>query len=607
MGSNPQENGRMQIKTKQRSRTILLACVFSVLLLSIEMRSFGQCFTVPLPQVGEREFCISQSDSAGELIEPEAPAITPFRPPSIFSAPLPSGSGARAMGLAGAFTALADDATAASWNPAGLVRLERPEASIVFRLAREKDKHRTSDSSLEVTEDDFENENLNYFSLVYPFTQKVLNRNIVVSLNYQEAYDFAQQFTAQFNDRSTRRLNPRTSETMYSVFTERITQQGDAVQAELDVTIQSRKEKTTELDQHLLNSIAADIGFDQKGIIDATTPAIAFELTPKLFFGASLNVYQDSPVGHDIRSETRAVYSGTSSSEVNSRTVAETFASYSYEGILHFSSLGGFKPFDWPVDGQGNLEPISEVTSSQRNDSLPVEGDYEEINVFDDVRGMNATFGLLWNPSRNLSLGASIDLPWTAKADQKRRVRQKVTTFNAARTRTLDVSATQFNEVKNVEFRFPGYWSLGALWRWTSHLYSTLDISQTLWSDFSFQAEGEDRINPLDGSSHREHPLDDAWSIRTGTEYLIVGPKSEIPLRMGFAWEQRPALEKPDDYYLVTAGSGFALGQEDQRTIIDIAYVFTYGKGVRGVIPEDADLTSDVTEHQVFLSFIQHF
>ena len=36
------------------------------------------------------------------------------------SAPLPAGSGARALGQANAFTAVADDATAASWNPAAV-------------------------------------------------------------------------------------------------------------------------------------------------------------------------------------------------------------------------------------------------------------------------------------------------------------------------------------------------------------------------------------------------------------------------------------------------------------------------------------------------------
>ncbi len=41
------------------------------------------------------------------------------------------GSGARALGMGGAFLARADDATAASWNPAGLSYLRRPEVSLV--------------------------------------------------------------------------------------------------------------------------------------------------------------------------------------------------------------------------------------------------------------------------------------------------------------------------------------------------------------------------------------------------------------------------------------------------------------------------------------------
>lgn len=42
------------------------------------------------------------------------------------------GSGARAFGMGGAFLARPDDATAASWNPAGLSYLRRPEASAVL-------------------------------------------------------------------------------------------------------------------------------------------------------------------------------------------------------------------------------------------------------------------------------------------------------------------------------------------------------------------------------------------------------------------------------------------------------------------------------------------
>lgn len=68
---------------------------------------------------------------------PEARAQGP--PPSVnqdeldFQArtSLAIGSGARAFGMGGAFLARADDATAASWNPAGLSYLRRPEFSIV--------------------------------------------------------------------------------------------------------------------------------------------------------------------------------------------------------------------------------------------------------------------------------------------------------------------------------------------------------------------------------------------------------------------------------------------------------------------------------------------
>lgn len=43
------------------------------------------------------------------------------------------GAGARALGMGGAFIAIADDATAASWNPAGLAQLERFSLSFVGR------------------------------------------------------------------------------------------------------------------------------------------------------------------------------------------------------------------------------------------------------------------------------------------------------------------------------------------------------------------------------------------------------------------------------------------------------------------------------------------
>ena len=70
-----------------------------------------------------------------------AHSFTIFEQVGLASAPLPVGSGARAQGMGGAFIAVADDATAASWNPAGLVQVERPEVSLVGAYVDRKEDY----------------------------------------------------------------------------------------------------------------------------------------------------------------------------------------------------------------------------------------------------------------------------------------------------------------------------------------------------------------------------------------------------------------------------------------------------------------------------------
>ena len=126
---------------------------------------------------------------AGQLwAQSETPVV-------ISSSPTPVGSGARAAGVANAFIAVADDATAASWNPGGLVQLERPEISIVGSYF-----HRVDDSNefvlirfgvpehYAIGEDSTDSLDLNFLSAAYPF--EVLRRNVTVSLNYQRKFDF---------------------------------------------------------------------------------------------------------------------------------------------------------------------------------------------------------------------------------------------------------------------------------------------------------------------------------------------------------------------------------------------------------------------------------
>jgi long-subunit fatty acid transport protein len=101
----------------------------------------------------------------------------------------PVGSGARGIGWGGAFIAIADDATAASWNPGGLVILVKPEASIALSYEYRTEKFNFTGFDTESENRNNSAVNINYASVVYPF--HVGDRNMAVSLNYQRLYDFS--------------------------------------------------------------------------------------------------------------------------------------------------------------------------------------------------------------------------------------------------------------------------------------------------------------------------------------------------------------------------------------------------------------------------------
>ena len=102
------------------------------------------------------------------------------------------GSGARAFGMGGAFIAIADDATAASWNPAGLNQLDLPEVSIVG-AAFYRNEDNTFGAYPDASGDQSVTETrLNYFSATYPFL--LWGRNMVASINYQHLYDFTRDW-----------------------------------------------------------------------------------------------------------------------------------------------------------------------------------------------------------------------------------------------------------------------------------------------------------------------------------------------------------------------------------------------------------------------------
>lgn len=115
--------------------------------------------------------------------------------------PNPVGSGARAIGIGGAFISVVDDATAASWNPGGLVQLTKEEVSIVGSFFSGKAKYSTFDVERIIEEDSPEIYRLNYLSVAFPFV--LFRRNLVFSLNYQHLYEFYQNRSYTWRDESS--------------------------------------------------------------------------------------------------------------------------------------------------------------------------------------------------------------------------------------------------------------------------------------------------------------------------------------------------------------------------------------------------------------------
>ena len=104
-----------------------------------------------------------------------------------------TGVGARVAGMGGAFIGVADDATAVSWNPAGLTHLDKPEASIVGRGLGEIYEV-DFDYGVETYED--EHAILNFLSGVYPF--EFSGKQIVAALAIQRQLDLYSYYHEEY-------------------------------------------------------------------------------------------------------------------------------------------------------------------------------------------------------------------------------------------------------------------------------------------------------------------------------------------------------------------------------------------------------------------------
>jgi len=102
------------------------------------------------------------------------------------------GAGARAKAMGGAFFAVSDDPTAASWNPAGLALLDKAQMDLSFNSYRDRGEHTTSGLNFSLSEKPEYNKNrVSSASVVVPF--KIRDKELVGSVLYQVISDIYQE------------------------------------------------------------------------------------------------------------------------------------------------------------------------------------------------------------------------------------------------------------------------------------------------------------------------------------------------------------------------------------------------------------------------------
>lgn len=204
--------------------------------------------------------------------------------------PNPVGSGARALGLGGAFISVADDATAASWNPGGLIKLKRPEVSFVVSYFSGDMEYNTSFIDGDIEDLTPGQRRLNYISIAYPFY--LFKRNMVFSLNYQHLYEFS--IDTFYNWR-------------YHI--------EDPISGLTIINMPELSSRKT-----------------QRGLLSTLSPAFAIQITPSLYVGLSANLWLDEPLNNYWENLNIVEGEGTYLGE-RIKTFSELYERYEFDGL----------------------------------------------------------------------------------------------------------------------------------------------------------------------------------------------------------------------------------------------------------------------------------
>ena len=585
-----------------RTTQLLLLITFAGSAAAIEPLTPG----APLPSEG-RVFDVNTPIGSIPMVFapvgrlPDAPAgvslrLQTFAPPALFAAPLPAGSGARSLAFGGAFLALSDDANGPSWNPAGAAQLQSPEASATLRHRSVSTHHHSGDPGFQPGESSFDSTSLHHAGLVLPvFREGRDGALFVIGAQVQEVYDFRQKFRASVTAARRDSASASASRTDREQQTSTLKFQNDEITINILADLTTRS--TATLRQTVTSDMNGSFEFTQQGVIEAYSPSIAFHLAPGWSAGLALNLNQEGPLAeHQFRSRTTARFTSRTTSDERITTTRVTEGTYETSGTLTIPETDYTPSFQIPLPGETGTVPAfsSSTTSSSRRQRI-LEGEYTELNRYDDVAGWNGTLGLRWAAPQRASAGVAVDLPWSADAEQRREIRTTETLRDAASGRVISSRESTTSRTQDIDIDFPLALSAGAGLRILDDWLVSADARFTRWSDFRF------------GDDPQARALGDTWTCGLGTEWVARPGGREIPLRAGLLWEERPAPGGVDDYRGFTLGTGFRPGGANSGFLLDLAYQMLEADDLASIVPSQPGLRSDTRQHSGWLTLLWQY
>jgi long-subunit fatty acid transport protein len=207
-----------------------------------------------------------------------------------------------------------------------------------------------------------------------------------------------------------------------------------------------------------------------------------------------------------------------------------------------------------------------------------------DMEMFDNFRAYNFTFGLLWDAYEKqdnlLTFGLVYHTPFTARVDWE--------------LHSTSTSGSSFIK-EDFDIDFPASLGAGVNYRFSSSLSAAFDVEWKEWSKFAQKYADGTRTSPVG---------DDTLAYRLGGEHLFLEGAREreslIACRGGVFYEPRPLAGYPDSVpvYGFSVGLGWTL--RDQFSL-DFAYQYRWGE-------EDLGNIDYRIEEQFFVaSLIKYF